>query len=133
MLKNTKILYRIALSALIPLITLTGIAAYEISIKWAMRSEMTRLEPVVEGVGKLSRLVHELQRERGLSSAFLASKGAQMRGELAEQRKRTDAERATGLTVLDDLRRSGAAELSAATQASQEILAQLDQRRAEVD
>ena len=133
MLQNTKILHRIALSALLPLVTLAALAVYEISIKWTLRSEMTRLQPVAEGVGKLSRLVHELQRERGLSSAFLSSKGAQMRPELGEQRKQTDAERAIAHPVLSDLRQTGAAGLASAAQASQEILAQLDQRRVDID
>ena len=80
MLKTSKILHRIALSALLPILTLGALAAYEISAKWSVRSEMERLRPVAEAVGKLSRFVHELQRERGMSSAFLSSKGTQMRG-----------------------------------------------------
>jgi len=133
MLKNTKILYRIALTAVLPLLTLTALAIYEISIRSSIRADMLRMQPAADGVEKLSRLVHELQRERGLSSAFLNSKGAQMRSELGEQRKRTDAVRSITLKVLDDLRQSGAAGMAAATQASQEILGELDRRRSEVD
>src|SRR6266702_1648602 len=133
MLKNTKILYRIALTAVLPLLTLTALAIYEISIRSSIRADMLRMQPAADGVEKLSRLVHELQRERGLSSAFLNSKGAQMRSELGEQRKRTDAVRSITLKVLDDLRQSGAAGMADATQASQEILGELDRRRSEVD
>ena len=133
MLKNTKILYRIALTAVLPLLTLTALAIYEITIRSNIRAEMLRMQPVADGVEKLSHLVHELQRERGLSSAFLNSKGVQMRSELGEQRKRTDAERSIALRVLDELRQSGTAGMAAATQASQEILGELDRRRSEVD
>lgn len=133
MLTNTRILFRIALSAFLPLATLAVLAVHEISIKWALRSEMTRMQPVAEGVGKLSRFVHELQRERGMSSANLASKGTQMRAELQEQRKRTDAERAIALPVLNDLRRAGDGVLAVGTQASEDVLARLDQRRADID
>ena len=133
MLRNTRILYRIALSALLPLTVLAALAVHEISIKWTMRSEMARMQPVAEGVGKLSRFVHELQRERGMSSAFLSSKGTQMRTELQEQRKRTDAERAVALPVLNDLRHAGGGVLASAMQAAEEILTRLDQRRGEVD
>jgi methyl-accepting chemotaxis protein len=133
MLRNTRILYRVALSSLLPLLTLAVLAVHEISIKWALRSEMTRMQPVAEGVGKLSRFVHELQRERGMSSAFLASKGAQMRAELQEQRKRTEAERVIALPVLSELRLAGDGVLAFGTQASEDILTRLDQRRSEID
>lgn len=39
---------------------------------------------------RLARLVHEVQKERGLSTAWLASGDAAVRRELAEQRKATD-------------------------------------------
>jgi methyl-accepting chemotaxis protein len=133
MLKNTKILSRIALSALLPLMAFAALAVYDISAKYSVRSEIARIQPIAEGVGELSRLVHELQRERGLSSAYRASKGMQMRGELAEQRKHMDTERSVALAVLASLRQSGTAELAAAAQVSQDMLGQLDQRRAEID
>lgn len=133
MLKNTQILHRIALSAMLPLVTLTCLTVYEISSKWAVRAEMARLEPVADGVGKLSRLVHELQRERGLSSAFLSSKGAQMRPELQTQRGRTDAERIVALATLTDLRNASLGDLTTTAKASEDALATLDQRRREID
>ncbi len=120
MFENTKIVYRTALSALLPLVTRASLAIYEISAKWTLRQEMAHMQPAVEGVGKLSRFVHELQRERGLSSAFLSSKGTQMRNELQEQRRRTDTERAMALGVLGDLGRDGGGQLAAASQAAAE-------------
>ncbi|OKO71692.1 nitrate- and nitrite sensing domain-containing protein [Bradyrhizobium sp. NAS96.2] len=133
MLKNTRILYRIAFSALLPLIAFAALAIYDISAKWSVRSDIARMQPIAEGVGKLSRLVHELQRERGLSSAYLGSKGAQMRTELAEQRKRTDAERSVAASVLAELKAPGAGGLAAVAQAAQDGLGQLDQRRTDID
>ena len=133
MLKNTRILYRIAFSALLPLIAFAALAIYDISTKWSVRSDIARMQPIAEGVGKLSRLVHELQRERGLSSAYLGSKGAQMRTELSEQRKRTEAERSVAMSALAELKQSGTAELAAVAQAAQDGLGQLDQRRADID
>jgi HAMP domain-containing protein len=133
MLQNTKILHRIALSNVLPLITLAALAAYEVCDKWAIREELVRLQPVAEGVAQLSRFVHQLQRERGLSSAFLGSKGAQMRVELQEQRKRTDAERAMATRALSDLSRQAGAELASASRAAGESMMRLDQRRNEID
>lgn len=133
MLKHSRILYRIALSAILPLIILAVLAAYEISTKAAVHSEMSRLEPVAAGVTRLSRLVHELQKERGMTTAFLSSKGAQMRSELAEQRKRSDAERAMALGALRELKRSTLTDLAQAAEASDESLGKLDALRGEID
>ncbi|MGJ4883318.1 MULTISPECIES: methyl-accepting chemotaxis protein [unclassified Bradyrhizobium] len=131
MLKTSKILHRIALSALLPIVTLAALAAYEISTKWAVRVEMTRMQPAADAVARLSRFVHELQRERGMSSAFLSSKGTQMRAELDQQRKLTDGERAHAVAALDGLRRSAA--LAEAAQAGEQALTQLDRRRGDID
>lgn len=133
MFKNTKILYRIAFSAVLPLIAFVALAVYDISARWSVRTDMTRIKPIAEGVGKLSRLVHELQRERGLSSAYLGSKGAQMRTELGEQRKRTDAERSVATSVLAGLKQSGTVDLATAAQSAQDGLGQLEQRRTDID
>ncbi len=46
----------------------------------------------------LSSLVHEMQKERGMSAGFLSSGGVQFASELQEQRRHTD-------TKLDDLKR----------------------------
>jgi len=131
MLKKMRILHRIALSALLPLLTLSALAAYEISAKWLVRAEMARLQPVAEAVGKLSRFVHELQRERGMSSAFLSSKGLQMRAELGQQRKQTDAERASATAALGELHQAAALDL--AVQDCEQQLMQLDRYRGEID
>ena len=129
MFKNIRIIHRIALAALLPLATLAALAIYEISVKWTIRSEMAAMQPAVEGVGKLSRFVHELQRERGLSLTFLASRGAQMRGELVDQRRRTDAERGAALDVLADLGRDVRGPLASASQAARDGLGRFDNPR----
>jgi methyl-accepting chemotaxis protein len=133
MFKNKKILHRIALSALLPLVAFAALAVYEISGKWTMLSEFTRIQPVVDGSSRLGRLVHELQRERGMTSVFLGSNGAQMRAELGEQRKRTDAERAYALSVLGDLARQADSEFVSAALAAAETANGLDRQRDEID
>jgi methyl-accepting chemotaxis protein len=133
MLANIRILHRIALAVLLPLAALTALAVYDISIKWAARQQMARMQPVAAGVGKLSRLVHELQRERGLSFTFLSSKGTQLQSEVFEQRKHTDAERTVALQALADVGREASGALAAAAQAASDLLVRLDQRRGEID
>jgi methyl-accepting chemotaxis protein len=133
MFKNTRILHRIALAALLPLVTLAMMALYEISAKWTVRSEMADMQPVVDGVGKLSGLVHELQRERGLSLTFLSSKGGQLGAELLQQRGRTDAGRARALEALADLARDRSGRLTSTSQAATESLGRLDSLREQID
>ena len=91
LLKHLKISQRLALVVAMPLVLLVGLAAYMVEAAWAERQEMEVLGEFVGDVAKISRFVHELQIERGLSAIFL-SKGAQMRSELLDQRKRTDSE-----------------------------------------
>ena len=52
-----------------------------------------RIAAVSEVAVASSALVHELQKERGLSAGFIGSQGAKFRDELEKQRKDTDARR----------------------------------------
>jgi methyl-accepting chemotaxis protein len=52
-----------------------------------------RIAAVSEVAVAGSALVHELQKERGLSAGFIGSQGAKFRDELDKQRKETDARR----------------------------------------
>ncbi|NJM33410.1 MAG: HAMP domain-containing protein [Rhodomicrobium sp.] len=89
MLKNLKISTRLFIALLLPAIVVLGLSAQTILSKWKLRSETALLQKVAEEVNVISRAIHELQRERGLSQGFLASKGAQMKDKLAEQRETT--------------------------------------------
>ncbi len=133
MLKNMRIYQRLALAVALPLVLLIGLAAYNLTVKWAAREELARLSPLVEGVARLSRLVHELQRERGLSSAFLTAKGSQMGAELQEQRKRTNEERAPITSTLAMLEEVAPSTFQSSLNNVREALDLLDQRRREVD
>src|SRR5258705_13946607 len=103
MLANLKIQQRLLLALVLPITLLIGLAGYDITIKWETRQEMANLVPLARDVANLSRFVHELQRERGTSAILLGSKGGQMRAELGDQRRRTDAERAAAGASLERL------------------------------
>lgn len=133
MISKLKIYQRLALAVALPLTLLIALAAYELSMKWSARQEMARLGPLVGGVGQLSRLVHELQRERGMSSAFLNSKGIQMRSELTEQRNRTDAERAKAIAELPALDEAALPSIRSLLSDAKESIGLLDRRRREID
>jgi methyl-accepting chemotaxis protein len=76
-----------------------------------------------------SVLVHELQKERGLSAGFIGSKGEKFRDELQRQRKDTDLK----LQLLEEAIKRRAADLPEALTkrlaASAELLRQLDSKR----
>jgi hypothetical protein len=51
---------------------------------------MQQLEQTIHLATSASALIHELQKERGLSAGLLASKGTRFTGELSTQRSDTD-------------------------------------------
>jgi HAMP domain-containing protein len=85
---------RLAIAIAIPLVIFVAFAGYYLSLTWQTRVEMDLLNQTAKGVADISRIIHELQRERGASAVYVGSKGAQMRAELPGQRKRTDEQRA---------------------------------------
>jgi methyl-accepting chemotaxis protein len=133
MLANLKIHQRLVLALVFPIVLLVGLAGFDISTKWQTRSEMARLAPLAQDVANLSRLVHELQRERGVSAIFLGSKGGQMGADLREQRGRTDAQRAAAMISLARVGQIASSETKGTIGQIQVAIADLDGRRNEID
>ncbi|MBW7900870.1 MAG: methyl-accepting chemotaxis protein [Rhodocyclaceae bacterium] len=65
----------------------------EIATNIGARQEGQRIAAVTEVSVAISALVHELQKERGLSAGFIGSGGTRFGPELEKQRKDTDASR----------------------------------------
>ena len=86
---------RITLPLLLPVLGLLALSSLFLAEKLATVTAMQRVGTLTELITDTSALVHELQRERGLSGGFLASKGSELRQELTAQRLRTDAHLAT--------------------------------------
>ena len=91
---------RIAILCLIPMIALIAVGIRsllierETAIEAAAVADVVRLAPVV------SALVHDLQKERGTSAGFIASKGARFGSDLGERRRETDASLAAYRTAI---------------------------------
>jgi methyl-accepting chemotaxis protein len=124
---------RLAIAVLIPIVMVTGLAGYNLVEKWETQSEMARLDRLATGVANISRFVHELQRERGASAVFVGSKGAQMRAELPEQRKRTDAHEQAAKASMAGLAATASPALKGAIAKATSAVAPLAQRRTEID
>jgi methyl-accepting chemotaxis protein len=133
-LAKLKITWRLAIAVVLPALALATLAAYNLSVSWNSRTEMVRLGVLAQGVGEISRLIHELQRERGASAVFVGSKGAQLRNEVAAQRKLTDGRRVAAVTFMGELR-AGAGSTEAASAIAQALSAALalDGKREEID
>jgi methyl-accepting chemotaxis protein len=90
MLKNLKTSNKLALIIAIPMI---GLIFFTINLtleKFSLVNQMTSLFQLSDVAVKSSSLVHELQKERGLSAGFLGSKGGQFFAEIKMQRAETD-------------------------------------------
>ncbi len=93
-MKNIKIKYRIfivSLAALAGLLAFSGFLLVEkrqVATDMGSLNRLAKLGPVVSG------LVHELQKERGASAGFIASKGKRFADTLPAQRQDTDRKQA---------------------------------------
>src|SRR5581483_8430849 len=128
-----RISQRLALAVAVPLLVFVGLAGYELSLKWNTRAEMAELGRLAQAAEAAGRLIHELQRERGVSAIFVASAGKEFRAELAAQRKQTEEARGVAERFLDGLRAQVTGELNESITLALSALATLEARRSAID
>jgi methyl-accepting chemotaxis protein len=134
MLSRMRIAPRLALAFAVPLVFLCVLAGRDIHQKWQTRSEMDRLIELADGVKAISSLVHELQRERGISATVIASKGAQMRAERGVQLARTNEQRVNAAAAWTKLKAATSSDEFAKTvNGAEHAVKQLDAKRAQID
>jgi methyl-accepting chemotaxis protein len=103
-LSSLRMTTKVMIVAAIPFFALLALTGYNLLNKWTDRSDMASLGSLTVGLADVSRLVHELQRERGASAVYLGSKGTQFRLELPQQRQVTDERRRSALSFLAEQR-----------------------------
>ncbi|RKZ50266.1 MAG: hypothetical protein DRR16_24080 [Candidatus Parabeggiatoa sp. nov. 3] len=89
-LKNIKITSKLTLIVAFPIL---GLIYFTVAItleKLEIVNEMNLLQDLTDFAVKSSSLVHELQKERGLSAGYLGSQGVKFSAELQPQRQKTD-------------------------------------------
>ena len=91
MLSRLSIKQKLILIMLIPLIVVILLAAKLAFDSYNLSSNLKRLDNVVVLSTKIGNLVHETQKERGMTAGFIGSKGAKFSNELLNQRKDVDA------------------------------------------
>ena len=81
---------KIVLLTLVPLMALTYFSMTGLLDRYNLAGKMDKME-ILAGIAKRSNaLVHELQKERGMSAGFIASKGQAFAGALPGQRSNAD-------------------------------------------
>ena len=89
MLKNIKIAHKLLLMVLVPSLGLLGYMISDMAARYANLKDIEKIRNLTTLAIKSSALVHELQKERGLSAGFLASRGEKFSADLTRQREET--------------------------------------------
>jgi methyl-accepting chemotaxis protein len=85
---------KLLLLLVMPILGLLFFSFFSINAKFTAANEMADVEQMVKMSVEISALVHELQKERGMTAGFLGSKGKKFSFELSAQRRLTDEKRA---------------------------------------
>jgi len=88
-----RIVHRIMIALAIPLTGLFLVGVMQIQDKYRLSSEMSAVVDLSTLAPVISEMVHEMQKERGMSAGFIGSKGANFASEIGDQRRATDARR----------------------------------------
>lgn len=116
------------------LITVCLFASFGITTEYRKVQAANKDVAFAEVVGAISGMIHELQKERGASAGFLASKGASFAEALPKQRLVSDAVIATFQKALENIPRSHLTpSLSEAIDAVETQISTLTALRARVD
>ena len=99
--KNIRIGNRLLLAMALPVIGLLVYAGIVMTDRFGEQQEMQSLNQLANLAPTVSALVHEMQKERGASAGFIASKGKKFADTLPTQRRDTDGKRQGLLTALD--------------------------------
>ncbi|MEQ1530852.1 MAG: nitrate- and nitrite sensing domain-containing protein, partial [Methylococcales bacterium] len=81
---------KLILIATIPALVMLYFAGTVVIERLSIVKEMITLESLADVSVKIGALVHELQKERGMSTSFIGSKGSKFASELPLQRVKTD-------------------------------------------
>lgn len=130
---QAKIATRLALAIALPILAVLLMSGLVISQQLQTVRQADQLQALSHFSSRISDLVHEMQKERGMSALFIGSRGQQMGTELQAQRRDTDGQIAI---VRDTLRGLSLTDYSAELRQSVEKglagLSELEGKRADV-
>ncbi len=91
---NMKLAQKLGLMVLLPVIVMMGFATALSVSAYSLRSTMVKLDSMAELSVHASNLVHEIQKERGMTAGFIGSSGAKFAKEIKGQRQAVDEKKA---------------------------------------
>ncbi len=89
-LNKLKLSQKLTVMILVPLIVMIGFALVQSISAFSTRSQASQLQSMTQLSVFASSLVHELQKERGMTAGYIGSKGEKFKQELPGQRQLTD-------------------------------------------
>ena len=132
-LRNLQIGHRIILALSVPIIGVLALGGLEIRDKLRVSSEMSQVLELATIAPTISELVHEMQKERGMSAGFIASKGKNFADKIGGQRDTTDLRRTELLKAFDSFDASAYPEsFGSGIKEARERLTLLEKKRASV-
>ena len=90
-LKFMSVKNKLILNITLPIIALVGISLIIIFDKMEENTKYAKFDTIVELSAKISQLVHETQKERGVTAGYIGSNGKRFSQKLNSQRDYTDA------------------------------------------
>jgi len=87
---HARIGVRFAAAVALPLLVMLGLGLLSSYERWTTARHMARLEELSRFATQVGDLVHEMQRERGMSAVFINTGGKQLAAEVPPQRQLTD-------------------------------------------
>jgi methyl-accepting chemotaxis protein len=90
LLSNVQLRWRLLMLLFFPIVGLLYFSANSVWEKTQTLKELEAMQVTTELAVKSSAVIHEAQKERGMSAGFLSSNGAKFAEELPQQRKETD-------------------------------------------
>jgi methyl-accepting chemotaxis protein len=130
---SLKIATRLAFAIALPILAVLVMSGLVISQQLQTVRQADQLQALSHFSSRISDLVHELQKERGMSALFIGSRGQQMGAELQAQRRDTDGQIAIVRDTLRGLSLSDySTELRQSVEKGMAGLSELEGKRADV-
>ncbi|WP_440905925.1 methyl-accepting chemotaxis protein [Catenovulum sp. SX2] len=132
MLKNLTFKQKLFALIFIPVVAFLYLDVTSIQADIQVMNNAQRLITTTELTNINSKLVHELQKERGLSASYFGAKAQKFANELSQQRRLTDSAIQSFQQHIEDKSQFSTAATDVLAQATRE-LTQLSRKRQEVD
>ncbi len=128
-MKNLSIKTKLLLLSIVPLLALVYFTTEQTIHSLNYKNELERTQNLVSYSKKISLLIHETQKERGMSAGYVGSHGQKFKNLLPKQRELTDKRRAEFESFIKNFDFSDYDKLKEHTQKINDFLSQLKTKR----